>query len=316
MGQETSEGPKYLLGIDLGSASLGWALVELDASGRPSGLLSRRTDGQALPGCGVRIFQPGVEGTALDIEQGKDQSKAVARRMARLHRRQLRRKAYRQTKLFRLLQEQGLLPRCVGPDAPSPSEERNAVLTALDRELSRRQRGSDGSCEFHQLPLYSLRKAALDRKLEPYELGRVIYHLSQRRGFKSNRKETASAEKNKEIGAVKTGIADLQGKMNAADARTLGEYLAGLDPHHIGQNVGRRWTGRTMYEDEFAKIWESQGDFYPALLTDNLRRQVEHLLFFQRPIAAQSHLIGNLAIRYSEVNRRYADRHNAVDCCA
>ena len=28
---------------------------------------------------------------------------------------------------------------------------------------------------------------ALARRLEPYELGRVVFHLNQRRGFRSNR---------------------------------------------------------------------------------------------------------------------------------
>ncbi len=66
----TAEVPEYTLGLDLGSASIGWALIALDSFHNPQGLL----------GAGVRIFEPGVEGSALEIERGKDQSKAVARR--------------------------------------------------------------------------------------------------------------------------------------------------------------------------------------------------------------------------------------------
>ncbi|MCL2660425.1 MAG: type II CRISPR RNA-guided endonuclease Cas9 [Acidobacteriaceae bacterium] len=47
-----------------------------------------------------------------------------------------------------------------------------------------------------------------------------------------------------------------------------------------------------MYEDEFAKIWKKQASYYPGELTENLRREVSYWLFYQRPIAAQSHLIG------------------------
>lgn len=119
----------------------------------------------------------------------------------------------------------------------------------------------------------------------------VSYHFSQRRGFKSNRKE-GRKESEKELGAVKTGIADLAQKKEDAGARTLGEYFAGLDPHQTGQNVRRRWTARKMYEDEFAEIWKKQAAFYPDLLNENLRYEVSHWLFFQRSIAAQSHLIG------------------------
>ena len=85
---------KYVLGLDLGSASLGWAMIALDSANDPIGLIH----------AGVRIFEPGVDGTSLDIQEGKDQSKAVDRRVARLHRRQLRRRAARQRELFQLLQ--------------------------------------------------------------------------------------------------------------------------------------------------------------------------------------------------------------------
>jgi len=285
--------PQFSLGIDLGSASLGWSLIELDTSGNPIGLLSKQRNGQLIPACGVRIFEPGVEGTALDIEQGKDQSKAVARRAARLHRRQFRRRAYRQARLFRLLQNHELMPRCTSGKVTHPPEERNTILTELDKQLCDRYRQLNGSSDFAQLPLYYLRKTALDRKLEPYELGRVLYHLSQRRGFKSNRKEgSKGTDQKKEAGAVKAGIAELEAKMHAANARTLGEYFAGMDPHQMGQNVRRRWTARKMYEEEFATIWQVQSGFYPDLLSEELRRDVSHLLFFQRPIAAQSHLVG------------------------
>lgn len=276
-------GQKYVLGLDLGSASLGWALIALNELDNPIGVLKS----------GVRIFEPGVDGTELDIAQGKDQSKAVNRRTARLHRRQLRRRAYRQAKLFRLLQEQGFLPRLPASDNKTPSEERDTILSELDSEISQTASNAGSNSQFAQLPLYHLRKRALDHKLELCELGRVLYHLSQRRGFKSNRKETAkTADQEKEEGAVKAGIAELRQAMEASGSRTLGEYFAGLDPHQIGQRIRRRWTARQMYEDEFAQIWRQQAEYYPELLTEGLRREIVYLLFFQRPIAAQAHLIG------------------------
>lgn len=281
MTSESAAAQRYILGLDLGSASLGWALVALDSSDNPIGLLQ----------AGVRIFEPGVDGTALEIEEGKDKSKAVERRAARLHRRQLRRRAYRQAKLFRLLQEHGLLPHSESSTPLTPSEERDAVLTAFDQHLYQKWSTSSVGLDFAQLPLYQLRKLALDDKLEPHEIGRILYHFSQRRGFKSNRKE-GHKESEKELGAVKTGIAELAQKKEEAGARTLGEYFAGLDPQQIGQNVRRRWTARQMYEDEFAQIWSKQATFYPEVLTEELRRDVWHGLFFQKPIAAQSHLIG------------------------
>jgi CRISPR-associated endonuclease Csn1 len=48
-----------------------------------------------------------------------------------------------------------------------------------------------------------LRVAALDRPLSPAEFARAIFHLNQRRGFKSNRKTDKSAS---DAGALKTAI--------------------------------------------------------------------------------------------------------------
>ena len=101
--KHTADAIAYVLGLDLGSASIGWARIALDTYHHPTRTLD----------AGVRIFEPGVEGSSLEIEQGKDKSKAVARREARLHRRQLRRRAARQRDLFLLLQGKRLLPGCL-----------------------------------------------------------------------------------------------------------------------------------------------------------------------------------------------------------
>lgn len=287
----------YVLGVDLGSASLGWAVIGLDETGMASCLLR----------AGVRLFDPAVDG---DYEKGQDESNAVARRAARLIRRQLRRRAARQSELFSLLQGHGLLPPYEGGKADT-SQQRHTILNALDREIAAKwtKSGGAGAQAAIELPLYLLRKTALDAALEPYELGRVFYHLSQRRGYRSNRKEQASsketsgkAKKADDFGAVEGGIKELKEAMRPF--RTLGEYFASLDPHT--QKVRRRWTSRKMYEDEFAFIWEKQSTFHPELLTEELHHQIKRLLFYQRPIKAQSHLIGDCELEPGERRAAWA----------
>lgn len=159
---------------------------------------------------GVRIFEPGVDGTSLDIEQGKDQSKAVDRRTARLHRRQLRRRAARQRDLFRLLQRHSLLPT-THAEEQSPEKRRHLILNQLDLELKQKWQVLVFDGAFAQLPLYSLRKLALDEVLEPFEVGRVFFHLIQRRGFLSNRREgKKNQDQEKELGQVKAEIHGLK----------------------------------------------------------------------------------------------------------
>ncbi len=76
---------------------------------------------------GVRKFDPGVEGTTMDIKEGKDKSKALDRRTARLHRRQTRRRAARQREMFHALQAAGMMP--LGKSGARASMvERNTLL--------------------------------------------------------------------------------------------------------------------------------------------------------------------------------------------
>ncbi len=290
---------RYVLGIDLGSASLGWAAVRLAHDGTPSTLLR----------AGVRIFDPAVSG---DIEKGQDESNAVARRSARLIRRQLRRRVARQRELFRLLQHHHLLPRYEGVET-NASEQRHAVLNSLDREISAKWSTAEGNqaTTAIELPMYLLRKCALYNPLEPFEIGRILYHLSQRRGYRSNRKEKAGRQDNSakekkkdDLGQVEGEIDALVHEMRRAEARTLGEYFASLNPHE--QKVRRRWASRKMYEDEFAEIWHKQAAYHPEILTEELRRDIKHLLFYQRPIKEQAHLIGRCELERDERRAAWA----------
>ena len=259
--------PQYRLGLDLGVNSLGWAAIRVE-DGTASGILA----------AGVRIFEAGVDGMEKD---GKGVSRNQDRRQARQIRRQLERRSRRRVKLFRLLQAQGLLPRgeCGSGDL------RNRLLNRLDEKIKKSRFGGTPSQDV-QIP-YALRTLALDEKLGPFELGRALYHLAQRRGFLSNRK---SGKKENDEGPVKEGISFLAGKISDSGARTLGEYFNGLDPAE--SPIRSRWTAREMYRSEFELIWEGQVRHHPELLTPALKEQVFSTIFKQRPLKSAKHLIG------------------------
>ena len=261
----------YILGLDLGASSLGWAIVET-SNGKPV----------ALRHAGVRIFDAGVEG---DIEAGKDASRAVVRREKRLPRRQHWRRARRQRKLFGLLRKHGLLPETES----SESNQRHSVFESLDKEiLAKFSTAESGTPEFHrehQLLPYKLRALAVHERLEPFELGRALYHLGQRRGFLSNRKSEAKPDE--ELGVVKKGITDLE---EAVGGKTLGEYLATLDPAE--ERIRRRWTSRKMYTEEFERIWQEQAKHHSPL-TPELKKEIHGAIFFQRPLKSQTGLVGH-----------------------
>jgi len=253
----------YILGLDVGANSIGWALIGWD-DGNP----------QSIIDAGARTFDAGVEG---QLESGRDQSRSVDRREARAVRRRLDRRARRLNHLFHVLQKAGLLPtdetdwRNAGRAAKSACRDRviKGLDTRLRAEWKSRLQAEGAPLEQrrllpHRIP-YVLRARALDDQLTPHELGRAIYHLAQRRGFLSNRK---ARKEDKEEGVVKEGISRLRAEIADAEARTLGEYFSTIDPELL--RIRGRYTHRQMYEDEFELIWTSQVEHHPDLLTEDL----------------------------------------------
>jgi CRISPR-associated endonuclease Csn1 len=116
---------------------------------------------------------------------------------------------------------------------------------------------------------YQLRRRALAERLEPFEIGRLLVHVNQRRGFLSNRK--ADRKRKKENSAMLDEINSLAEDLRAAGASTLGDYLAGLQEQEPLTRVRGRHTRRDMFEQEFEAIWAAQQAHHPTLLTDQLK---------------------------------------------
>jgi CRISPR-associated endonuclease Csn1 len=269
---------EYVLGIDLGPTSVGWAVIGLE-----------RDQPHRVVRAGTRIFDAGVLG---DIGKGRDESRATQRRDARGPRRQTWRRQWRLRKVFRLLVSFGLLPPA-GEDSP---QARHDTMQLLDASLRALHCPKPDRTAAHLLP-YRLRANALDMPLTNHAFGRAIYHLAQRRGFKSNLKV---AKKDEDRGVVKQGISQLHDDMKRVGARTLGEYFAALDPEHV--RIRCRWTARAMFEQEFEAIWQAQSA-RNATLTDEFKEELRAAIFFQRPLKSQGHLIGKCSL---EPRRRRA----------
>lgn len=140
---------------------------------------------------GVRIFDK--------AEQPKTgASLAAPRRDARSARRRLRRHRHRLERIRYLMEQRGIMP-------------------VLDIQAMYAAGG------FPKSP-YQLRAEALDRPLTKEEAVRVLIHLAQRRGYKSN--STAEAAKDeKETGKVKTAIEENRRCMAEHGYRTVGEMM-------------------------------------------------------------------------------------------
>lgn len=258
-------GRPFVLGLDVGASSVGWALLALDGSG----------DAQCVIACGTRTFEAGVDGNLTD---GRDEPRGVARRLARQQRRQTARRVQRRRRVYRALMEAELLPRI---DVVN-----HAGIDAALRQLDDQLRRTWIAAGDHRAQLtypYQLRAAAATRPLDPSALGRALYHLAQRRGFLSNRKARARDD---DEGVVKQGIADLQAEMDAAGHTTLGAHFSSLDPR--ARRIRGRYTHRGMYEREFDAIARANPQ-----VPEQHWKAIRKTIFFQRKLKSSGHLIGH-----------------------
>lgn len=293
---------RRILGLDLGTNSIGWCLLSELEKDQPL----------AVVAMGSRVFPTPLEAkTKTPLNQ--------QRRNARLARRRFQRRARRKRKLMRLLIKQGLLPASL-----QQTTDASTVLNQLGRKVSVQTHEQAPVRERHA-DVYHLRALALQERLEPFELGKILLSFASRRGFLSNKKtllgslveepeirshmdalandagsDTMTKEQAAEESATLQEIQDLQAAIDASGLGTLGAYL-----HSLGPRVRKRGlrTSRKMYRDEFNAIWTKQATYHPDLLTDHLKREVHHCIFFQRPLRFDSDLRGNCSL---ELRRKRA----------
>lgn len=263
---------KIILGLDIGVNSIGWALVQ-----EPETANER----YSIIKMGSRII-PLNPTEADEFSKGNAISKNANRRIKRGVRRGFHRYKLRKHKLTALLRDLAMMP-----------DEALFQLNALE--------------------LYSLRDKAIKQQVSLQETGRIFYHLNQKRGYKSNRKanneEEAAPAKNKttseEKASKKLSYTD---KINAREellkerGLTIGQYfyeqLQANNHFRIKENIFLR----KSYEAEFLAIWHKQKTFYPEIFTEqNLRRFFNEIIYFQRPLKSQKHLINDCLFEYSYV---------------
>jgi CRISPR-associated endonuclease Csn1 len=236
-----------ILGLDLGTNSIGWAVVDEDK--------------KEILGIGSRIFQEGV--IAKTIGTGdKEESKNAARRNSRQQRRQFYRKRLRKIKLLKTLIELNMCPL---------SHEELDVWAKWDKSKGKAGRVSPQSKfykDWQKQNPYYLRDRALHKDLTLLELGRVLYHIIQRRGFLSNRKGKDDGKMYK----GKEGMVGIDQTQKSIKGNTLGSFLKSIlpiedepykfisDENGNEMRVRARYTLRDMYVEEFDKIWCKQAE--------------------------------------------------------
>ena len=257
---------KHVLGLDLGVGSIGWCLIALDAQGDPAEIL----------GMGSRVVPLNNATDAADFSIGKAFTANQKRTARRTMRRGFARYQLRRYRLRRELEKVGMLP--------------DAALI--------------------QLPLLELwelreRAATAGRRLTLPELGRVLCHINQKRGYRHVKSDAAAivgdeGEKKKDSNsAYLAGIRANDEKLQD-EHKTVGQYFA----EQLRQNQSESPTGgisyrikdqifsRQRYIDEYDQIMAAQRVHYPDILTDEFIRMLrDEVIFMQRPLKSCKHLV-------------------------
>ena len=257
---------KHVLGLDLGVGSIGWCLIALDAQGDPAEIL----------GMGSRVVPLNNATDAADFSVGKAFTANQERTARRTMRRGFARYQLRRYRLRRELEKVGMLP--------------DAALI--------------------QLPLLELwelreRAATAGERLTLPELGRVLCHINQKRGYRHVKSDAAAivgdeGEKKKDSNsAYLAGIRANDEKLQD-EHKTVGQYFA----EQLRQSQSESPTGgisyrikdqifsRQRYIDEYDQIMAAQRMHYPDILTDDFIRMLrDEVIFMQRPLKSCKHLV-------------------------
>lgn len=265
---------RKVLGLDLGVGSIGWCLITLDNDEKP----------QSILGMGSRIVPLSTD-DATEFTQGKAITKNKMRTVARTIRKGMDRYQLRREALKKVLREHGMLP---------------------DESLIK-------------LPLLELwelraRAATSGEQLSLTELGRVLLHINQKRGYKhAKADEAAEAEAEGKSKKEKEGyVAQVKGRYQALKEKgqTIGQHFAEeLRANQQTASRGVYYTyrikeqvyPREAYIEEYDRIMKVQRTFYPELLTDALIGRIrDRIIFYQRPLKSCKQLVSTCEFEKKE----------------
>ena len=218
---------KRILGLDLGTTSIGWALVNEAESNNEASSIVR---------LGVRV-NPLTVDEKSNFEKGKAITTNADRQLRHGARINLQRYKLRRQNLHDCLQKQGWL----GTEAMYEEGKASTFET------------------------YKLRAKAAEEEISLHEFARVLFMLNKKRGYKSNRKAN-----NKEDGQLFDGMTIA--KKLYEEHLTPAEYSLQL------LNKGKKFTQgyyRSDLNAELERIWDEQKKYYPEILTDEFKQQLE-----------------------------------------
>ncbi len=138
-------------------------------------------------------------------------------------------------------------------------------------------------------------KSSFDLSIQKnrYKLGRALYHIAQRRGFKSSRKQGVNEKTSVYKGSKKTKTIGRNNYENLIiEHQTLGAAFAHLEDKGI--RIRNRYTLRSDYFNEVTAILEKQNT------NSDFNINIKQAIFYQRPLRSQKGLIGKCTMEQNK----------------
>lgn len=247
-----------VLGLDLGPTSIGWALIEIDNESNPLDIL----------GLGSRVIPYSNDNAASDFSKGKGESACAERTRCRQMRRNIDRFQLHREQLVGLLKQIGIID----------SDLQVLLATPLDVWKIRADAATPGV----RLPLDAL--------------ARVLLHINHRRGYKHAKSDLGDSKQTDYVAKINDRYADIKGS-----GKTVGQYFYDkLRDSEVISSDGKRSYNfrikeqvcpRAAYEEEVDRILRAQSEFYPEILTDENRKAIHQVIFYQRPLKSCKNLV-------------------------
>lgn len=302
-----------ILGLDLGTNSIGWAIRN------PS------TSHNQIEKFGVITFNKGV-----GLAKTGEYSLAAERTKKRSARRLYQSRKYRLWSTLEHLIQEGYCPLSVSElnswrhyNKDEALKNHNGgrmypVSNTLFNHWIKLDFNGDGKPDYTSP--YQLRKNLAELKLDfskqenRYKLGRALYHIAQRRGFKSSRK---AADETKGPEGPNEEDYDLQyseKKRNKTisdyyekypSAQTIGWLFALIETDKIRiRDTVAQYAIRQNYKDEIKYIFQKQHlGFEHALyrkLVESSNNKNDGSIFYKRPLRSQKGLVGKCTLEPSK----------------
>ena len=258
---------KRVLGLDLGSTSIGWAVIEECSEEVVDNSTQLAKD--TILGLGSRII-PLSPDESTQFSRGQALTKNADRTAKRTQRKGFDRYQLRRALLLEKLSSLGMY------------------------------NGSALKCA--KLELWGLRAKAVKEQVSLMELGRVLCHVNQKRGYRTSKSDFGD----KKTGAYVSQVVERYRELKDRNI-TIGQFMYENLKKDEAYRCKERVYPRIAYVEEYDKIMECQQNFYPDVLTNEVVAHIrDYIIFHQRPLKSCKHLVGKceLESRYIKCGDR------------